>query len=272
MTPIPSDPANGSGRSADEHNPYGFAQFYNTTTLSDITIRYGENGERIIHGHKFFLAGHSKWFKAAFTGQFAENEKKAITLKEDNPDALEAVLKHAYYGVFTGTRGDDYLENLNRNYLFIGLQELLAAEFSTNLKAYIEQQGMKKKLAECTEFMNLLRRAYLFRAPEDHHETPLVSQLLDLLFDNCGEIFSNTATWVKLSLEIVEFGRDLFARLAGKVEKQDLPFVMYPKVECPSCRIEFPVKSEFVGNNPMWLYCPSCGSRRGDWTNYRINE
>ena len=39
--------------------------------MSDVTIRYGNEGERTFHGHRIVLASQSDWFKAAFTGRFA---------------------------------------------------------------------------------------------------------------------------------------------------------------------------------------------------------
>ncbi|KAI4659426.1 uncharacterized protein J4E78_005854 [Alternaria triticimaculans] len=74
----------------------GFESYSNSRVLSDITIRYGVSGERTFEAHKVVLSAMSYWFKAAFTGQFAESSAREITLKEDDPDALLLMLNFAY--------------------------------------------------------------------------------------------------------------------------------------------------------------------------------
>ena len=87
MAPATTDPVEGATPSSQEQGAIGFAQyvyklqqgqyanltrrFCNSTTLSDVTIRFGVNGERVFYGHKLLLAGRSSYFKAAFTGNFA---------------------------------------------------------------------------------------------------------------------------------------------------------------------------------------------------------
>lgn len=43
------------------------SSYYNSKSLSDITIRYGD---RVFYGHRILLCGFSHWFRAAFTGEF----------------------------------------------------------------------------------------------------------------------------------------------------------------------------------------------------------
>ncbi|KAF2649986.1 hypothetical protein K491DRAFT_573422, partial [Lophiostoma macrostomum CBS 122681] len=71
-------------------------RYKNSKTLSDITIKYGTNGERIFYGHKIILCKYSRWFQAAFTGNFKESEDKEMTLHDDDPDALEVLVGFTY--------------------------------------------------------------------------------------------------------------------------------------------------------------------------------
>ena len=144
-------------------------------------------------------------------------------MKEDRPDALEAVLKHAYHEILTDKDGLDYLENVQRcldqyevadKYFFVNVQEQLASRFSTNLEAYIKQQGLRKKLSESTVFKDLVRRAYVFRPFKGVRENPLVHRLLNILVGSCSKTLEGAVAWVEMSMEIAELGRDIFARIA----------------------------------------------------------
>ncbi|KAI4947350.1 hypothetical protein J4E91_006702 [Alternaria rosae] len=70
--------------------------YSDSKVLSDITIRYGALGERTFEAHRILLSAKAYWFKAAFTGQFAESSAREITLKEDDSDALLTMLNFAY--------------------------------------------------------------------------------------------------------------------------------------------------------------------------------
>ncbi|KAF2134680.1 hypothetical protein P153DRAFT_427337 [Dothidotthia symphoricarpi CBS 119687] len=74
----------------------GFTMWYNSKTMSDVIIRYGKEGERTFYGHKILLASRSRWFRAAFMRSFMEANAEEITLKEDDPEIVELMLKYAY--------------------------------------------------------------------------------------------------------------------------------------------------------------------------------
>ena len=104
---------------------FGFGQYKNSPTLSDITIRYGPGGERTFYGHKIILCKSSRWFQTAFTKTFTvsglsnspgqaccnimgnihlwsdtnayqESTDKELVLQDDDPIALEVLLALDY--------------------------------------------------------------------------------------------------------------------------------------------------------------------------------
>jgi hypothetical protein len=46
------------------------SRFANSSTLSDVTIHYGDSGELRFEADKAVLSAKSRWFEAAFTGNF----------------------------------------------------------------------------------------------------------------------------------------------------------------------------------------------------------
>ncbi|KAH4120972.1 hypothetical protein HBI73_160100 [Parastagonospora nodorum] len=89
----PSDKS-ASAAEASTTNPY--TKYYNSPTLSDVVICYGDNGERVFYGHKLQLSAKAQWFENAFTHGFAETGTDKVTLHEDDPAAVEGMLKHIY--------------------------------------------------------------------------------------------------------------------------------------------------------------------------------
>ncbi|KAH6371052.1 hypothetical protein HBI34_106760 [Parastagonospora nodorum] len=89
----PSDKS-ASAAEASTTNPY--TKYYNSPTLSDVVICYGDNGERVFYGHKLQLSAKAQWFENTFTHGFAETGADKVTLHEDDPAAVEGMLKHIY--------------------------------------------------------------------------------------------------------------------------------------------------------------------------------
>ncbi|KAJ4374925.1 hypothetical protein N0V83_002003 [Neocucurbitaria cava] len=103
--------------------------WYQNPTLSDLTIVYGEHGEKQFQAHRFVLCNSSEWFMSASsnlsfvrmsqsmtrlsinTTVKQEAHDRIIPLKEDHPDALEALFEFCYTGDYTETMdGDNHLE------------------------------------------------------------------------------------------------------------------------------------------------------------------
>lgn len=103
--------------------------WYQNPNLSDLTIVYGEHGEKRFEAHRFVLCNSSEWFMNASSNHSfvrtcqsmtrlridtivkQEAHDRVIPLKEDHSDALEALFEFCYTGDYTETMdGDNHLE------------------------------------------------------------------------------------------------------------------------------------------------------------------
>ncbi|KAK3714301.1 hypothetical protein LTR37_007887 [Vermiconidia calcicola] len=66
---------------------------FDQAAFSDLTIKFGN---REVKCHKLILCNVSEYFKAMLAGKFAESERKTIELHDDDPDAVEAMLRYIY--------------------------------------------------------------------------------------------------------------------------------------------------------------------------------
>ncbi|KAK3699715.1 hypothetical protein LTR37_016320 [Vermiconidia calcicola] len=82
----------------DTKSPFDQAAF------SDVTIKFGNNRE--IKCHKLILCNVSEYFKGMLAGKFAESERKTIELHDDDPDAVEAMLRYIYSFEYADTTGE----------------------------------------------------------------------------------------------------------------------------------------------------------------------
>jgi len=103
---------------------------YNNPTFSDYTIVF--SGRRV-HVHRVLLAPSSEYFRALFTRSWAENNDSTIELQDDDPDAVEAMIKWLYgfsaeeIGLSMSVRRNDPLEPQDPIDIAEGLLALIAA-------------------------------------------------------------------------------------------------------------------------------------------------
>ena len=76
-------------------SPLTVCRWYNLPKLSNLTIR---SGPWEIKCHKVLLATRSAYFRTAFKeiSGFKESQQGFLTLEEDQPGAVEAVVRHVY--------------------------------------------------------------------------------------------------------------------------------------------------------------------------------
>ncbi|KAI4645565.1 uncharacterized protein J4E79_010743 [Alternaria viburni] len=88
----------------DPEQPHLNARWYKNQLLADITIKYGDHGEKEFVGHRLVFCSVSEWFKKA-SKNFKEANDQVITLKGDHPEGLEAFFEYAYK--------EEYLETVD---------------------------------------------------------------------------------------------------------------------------------------------------------------
>ncbi|KAI4640053.1 hypothetical protein J4E93_008853 [Alternaria ventricosa] len=218
----------------------GFENYSDSKVLSDITIRYGASGERTFEGHRLLLSAKSYWFKAAFTGQFAESSAKEITLKEDDPDALRAMLNYAYDeksvpwpdDSLAGTTFDIHhildLYRVGDKYDFPSFRLQLIFRLMTALRRWFSRPSEPSigYAAESEEFCEIIRKVYDIVGSEHQEDQDLVETFLQAIDEHpSARILNNTGgkqgIIVKASREVAEFGRDIFLHLMYIVGTED---------------------------------------------------
>ncbi|GAB7332583.1 hypothetical protein MBLNU13_g04358t3 [Cladosporium sp. NU13] len=93
VAPTSSSPAleEGARTECDQNS----ARLFNKAKFSDLLIKFSD---REIHAHRFVLCQSSAYFDKLCgpDSHFAEADRNEITLYDDDPDALEAMLRHIY--------------------------------------------------------------------------------------------------------------------------------------------------------------------------------
>ncbi|KAG9204252.1 hypothetical protein G6514_001325 [Epicoccum nigrum] len=71
---------------------------YNNPLLSDVKIRQISRAGQVreYYAHKAILSGESRYFMAAFTGQFREASQATMEIHDDDPDHFEFIFKYMY--------------------------------------------------------------------------------------------------------------------------------------------------------------------------------
>ncbi|CZT24893.1 uncharacterized protein RCC_10621 [Ramularia collo-cygni] len=75
-----------------------FADFYNSDLYTDLTIKLGDRTWRV---HKLVVCSQSQVLASACNGKWKEAEEGTITLHEDAPAAVDAMLEFMYTGKYT---------------------------------------------------------------------------------------------------------------------------------------------------------------------------
>ena len=237
-----------------------------------------------------------------------ESEEKEMRLKEDDPAALEVVLKYAYTGklALPVTDESNFLDNFNsciaqyevsNKYLFNNFQERLMTVFLRNLEIFFTET-VKYTPKPSPAHFDTINRMYAVEGTDAKGENPFARCLLELLFrgDDGQSIYYQVDRnlWIQIAQKVPEFGRDLFVRVAGGSELtpallQISVFILttcfVDKVQvntngpsaaaavytilCSSCDGSFVLARSDVVNRAM-RYCSICGVR-GSWYNSIID-
>ncbi|KAL9533272.1 hypothetical protein SMMN14_02215 [Sphaerulina musiva] len=119
---------------------------YNEPEYSDVTIQFSG---RTVHCHKLVLCTKSDYFKKLCGpgSHFAEGNTKVIELKEDNPDAVEYLLRYIYSGQSQTDEDDNWQLQLEvaktaQKYLLLDLAAIAKEKFMKVANAVIEPEDV----------------------------------------------------------------------------------------------------------------------------------
>lgn len=259
--------------------------YCNNPSLSDITIKFSG---RVFYGHKVILSSQSKWFQAAFRNGFKESTDEAITLYEDNADALEYVLNEAYKDDPSTVREWNYVNDVHKSlayfevadkYEFPRIRAQTLDDFGNALYQFFHKSWDTPELllGATKAFCSIVSNGYRISGSDPCN--PIVGKILQLARGGVEEYLGildchrtpSQYLYKEAAKVVPEFGRDLFLQLMSGVGHKDgsqhgRNLALILQVDCPGCYLDFPMKLEYGPSG----YCIRCGHFEPDWTKISI--
>ncbi|KUI58254.1 Kelch-like protein 30 [Cytospora mali] len=202
----------------------GFKRFYDNEALSDFMLIFSGHKVPV---HKVILSAQNKYFSKLFEGPFAESSATSVELHEDDPVALQHLLK-CLYGYEVDIFGEHYAESLMRadprepepkdGWSDIAIKNCLNSNFrhwNHMTRAWKLSPRCRKAFAETVE-LYLVADKYLAAEVCDDQVRRLEFSLLHRFFYNT--LFLKEEEPVDVS-EIAEIFDPLYERTAGHEDK-----------------------------------------------------
>ncbi|KAI8668585.1 hypothetical protein NCS57_00670100 [Fusarium keratoplasticum] len=224
--------------------------YYNTDTLSDAVVVC--NGQEF-KVHRVILSAHSKYFATALNGNWKESSEKKIEIKDFDASVVEAMLRFMYsfdYSNIYGTSTmvyDAQVYQIADKYDVPALKACSKDKFGVAITTGWSMDDFPLAIAVVYESTPSADRGLRDLAVETSQKN------IDKLLGHDG--------FCDLLRKTPDFAADLIPFLCGK------PSTNTQRYECPSCDHKF--RGEFSG---MAYYCPSCSTKRSDWSPYRIED
>lgn len=144
-------------------------RFYDDTNMIDVTIIFGPNGEHRFDGHRLVLYNSIEWFNRS-AANFKEASSREITLHGDDPEAIRAMLKWAYFGQYSESvkhstslkeAKDLFLQHLRvfvvaDKYVAEGLEKLVFDRLSELISYYLSKPIEGRPETAASSFMRFV--------------------------------------------------------------------------------------------------------------------
>ncbi|KAH9207826.1 hypothetical protein DL95DRAFT_468345 [Leptodontidium sp. 2 PMI_412] len=192
----------------------GFQRFFDSPTFSDLSIRFSG---REIRAHKIILCSQARWFTVACEGGFLEASMLTIVLEDDNPNAIDGMLRYLY--------GFDPMESCGSSLPAVTLKHVvylyatadkydvphLRGEMLSSFKDRAERLWhilwLSGKLAD------IIESVYDYTPPNDSMRQAVVR----FSVDNLSTLLQNSPERFRALLEdIPDFGTDIIMNLLQK--------------------------------------------------------
>ncbi|GAB7341664.1 hypothetical protein MBLNU457_g0012t1 [Dothideomycetes sp. NU457] len=224
--------------------------FLDDSAFSDLTLKFGGESRRV---HKVILDRKSKWFATALTSSFAEAKQHEITLEDDDPEILNAMLDFCYgdYPLGSDKRYKGSTPAAFRARLF----EMADKYDIPTLKDEVEAWFDTNNLESTTKEDRYQALTIMYRMPDmvarELRCIALEQVRCQLNKMNTEEEFQDLIT------EQPQLAADVLRLLRG-----DVSACSYTEYQCVGCAKRFfiaPVMDETVGMQrgvPYYMYCP----------------
>ncbi|KAH7019639.1 BTB/POZ protein [Ilyonectria destructans] len=226
------------------------ASYYNTDTLSDVVVACNDQEFKV---HGVILSAHSKCFAKALNGNWKESSQRKIDVKDFDASVVEAMLRFMYsfdYSNIYGTSTmafDAQVYQIADKYDVPGLKAHSKDKFGAAITAGWSMDDFPLAVTVVYESTPSADRGLRDLVVETSQEN------IDKLLEHDG--------FCELIRKTPDFAADLIPFLCGKLS------TTMPRYECPSCHCKF--GGEF---SRVAYYCPSCATKRSDWSSYRIKD
>ncbi|KAI7332539.1 hypothetical protein KC315_g4610 [Hortaea werneckii] len=162
--------------------------------------------------HKVLLCAQSEWFEKSCTGCWKEGKEGTITLEEDDPQVVDAML-HWFYEFDYGTSQDNKcplvldlrVHAAAEKFLLPNLKRLAATKFEQRAQTEWNSQGFANAVYEV--YMNLLE-----------NDSGLKQKIVQIVNEHRSELFhpiNGSEAFKDMAVEIPEFGRDVLIASSG---------------------------------------------------------
>jgi len=193
----------------------GMTSLYATGENSDLTILCSGKEWKV---HKFCLAAQSEFFRAAFRSDSSETKTGRMSLHEEDPRAVEAMIQYLYtleyISTTTGLLSQIILDVrvyvLADKYLVPGLREWAAQSFNDN--AF--------DLWFTPDFLAAVREVY--RTTAANKTNPLKQSIVKVAMGYAGSLlrpFGDSKGFVLVLEDIAELGKDLSIALSRELAR-----------------------------------------------------
>ncbi|KAI7257543.1 hypothetical protein KC343_g6462 [Hortaea werneckii] len=209
----------------------GLKRAFTSEEHSDLTIICQD---RQWKAHKFLLCAQSEWFRKACAGPWKEGKEGTITLKEDDPQVIDALLHWLYNFEY-----DEYgLSQDHQCPMVLDVRVYAAADkyFVPNLKRLAVEKFEKHTKAgwKSDGFANAIPEAYVV-VPES--DRTLKNIIIDVASAHKAALFhpsKGSEVFKRLTAELPEFGKDLL--VASNITWIEGEWVKY---RCPGCGMDW---------------------------------
>ncbi|KAI7199950.1 hypothetical protein D0869_05298 [Hortaea werneckii] len=234
----------------------GLKRAFTSEEHSDLTIICQD---RQWKAHKFLLCAQSEWFRKACAGPWKEGKEGTITLKEDDPQVIEAML-HWFYEY-------DYVTPQDQERpLVLDLEVYIAAEkyLLPNLKrlAATKFEQRAEKDWKSNRFVGAIFGAYNCLPESDRVLKQKIARIVSKHRIDLFHPVKGSETFKVLAVKVPEFGRDVLIASNDTGDNGELE-----KYRCPTCK-----KCLYIEKETEHFVCPKgCTGPRTmkRWADYK---
>ncbi|OAP59879.1 hypothetical protein AYL99_04881 [Fonsecaea erecta] len=226
--------------------------FFGSPKFSDFTIKVDEREFKV---HKIVIYGQSEYFNRLFNSDWKEALDNKIELKEDDPGAVEAMLRFMYENEYDS--GEHSWGRISPM-LFHVRVHAVADKYGVAALKKLSKQKFDHATSVCwdmDDFPHVVADVYdntlgceelrdtVARASHEHIEALLIKD-----------------TFIRVLRDTSGFAADIIGLMRDGITPQ-------ARYECPKCGVEWEAKLV-----PGKTYCClHCGSRQSNWSSYIIS-